>query len=115
MKKIIWSFLGLFIAVGSVIAQESGIEKKITFSFWGFAKLDFMSTNFNNGEPGLDSPIRDIHLPSAIPINGNKTFDTHFHVKESRFNFDLNTELNGKKSIPILNLIFCFLSKGISG
>jgi len=93
------------------IAQESS-DKKTTFSFGGFAKLDFMSTIFYNGEPTLDSPIRDIHLPSVIPVGGNKTFDTHFHVKESRFNFDLNTELNGKKVHTYIELDFLLSKQG---
>jgi DcaP outer membrane protein len=112
MKKLTWTILGLCIALGTAIAQESATEKKTTFSFGGFAKLDFMSTSFNNGAPGLDSPIRDIHLPSVIPIGGNRTFDTHFHVKESRFNFDLNTELNGKKVHTYIELDFLLSKQG---
>ena len=56
------------------------------FSIGGFAKMDAMITVVEGGElTDPESPLRDIHLPSAIPIGGRQTYDTHMHIKESRF------------------------------
>ncbi len=71
-------------------------KKKVDFTLGGFAKMDVMFTSFEGGEPTQDSPLRDIHLPSGIPIGGKNAFDTHMHIKESRFFVDLKNELLGK-------------------
>lgn len=78
--------------------DDSSTDKpKTTFTIGGFAKMDFMMTVYEGGEPpGSESPIRDIHIPSAIPVGGEQAYDTHMHIKESRFNFALNSELLGK-------------------
>ncbi len=83
-------------AVLPVAAQDEEEKPETTFTIGGFAKLDFMMSVFQDGEPPVDNPIRDIHFPGAIPIGGEETFDTHFHVKESRFYIDVASELLGK-------------------
>jgi hypothetical protein len=81
----------------NAFAQEKVDKPESTFTFGGFAKFDFMMTVFEGGEPsGSENPGRDIHLPSAIPVGGEQAFDTHMHIKESRFFFDFNSQLLGK-------------------
>lgn len=77
-------------------AQEEENPKTV-LTIGGFAKMDVLMTVFEGGEPaGTESPLRDIHLPSAIPIGGEQAFDTHMHIKESRFYLDFNSDLLGK-------------------
>ncbi len=57
-----------------------------------------MFTNYRNGTPNEESPIQDIHLPSVIPVGDRfNVYDTHFHVKESRLYFDVESSLSGKR------------------
>lgn len=102
MRKIFFTILCLSI-VFSVKSQD-----KTEFTIGGYAKADFLMTVFEGGEPtDPESPVRDIHLPSAIPVGGSTAYDTHMHVKESRFNFDFSQELsNGKKINAFMEMDF---------
>ncbi len=69
-------------------------KKKTTFTFGGYAKLDWLTTQYFDGEPDPESPIRDIHIPSAIPVGSELDgYDTELHARESRFFFDVNSTL----------------------
>ncbi|MFY0628190.1 MAG: hypothetical protein JXR07_17965 [Reichenbachiella sp.] len=96
VRLIIYSIF--FVALNLQAQQPEEKKKpKTTLTIGGFAKLDFMTTVFEGGEPAdPESPIRDIHIAGAIPIGGEQSFDTHMHIKESRFNLALNSELLGK-------------------
>ncbi len=87
-------------------------ELKTQLKYGGFVKLDLMFTAFEGGELSNDSPGKDIHLPSTIPIGGENSFDTHAHVKESRFNFDITHELLGKKVHGFMELDFLLSAAG---
>jgi len=101
----------LFIHV-YVIAQTEE-NPTVYFNFGGYAKADFLFTQYNNGAPPPESPIKDIHLPSAIPIgNGIQTYDTYFHVKESRFNFDVGTTIKSKPIRIFIELDFLLSKAG---
>jgi hypothetical protein len=79
-----------FLASGAHVA-----EAQTTFTFGGYAKLDVMSTRYFDGDVDSESPLRDFHLPAAIPIGGSETtfIDLDFHVKESRFNLGTATKV----------------------
>jgi len=97
------------------IAQSNQPEEEpqTSFIFGGYVKFDFLRSRFANGEPGLTSPIRDIHLPSGIPVGGQrKAVDTEMHVKESRFNFELNSEVMGKPIKGFIEMDFLLSAAG---
>ena len=109
-------FLLLYLSVSSsgIYAQIEDDKKiKTTFNYGGYVKLDVIQTWYNNGEVAATAPIRDFILPSQIPVgveNINQTLD--FHVKESRFNFDVTTEVNNHKIHGFLELDFLLSSAG---
>ncbi len=83
------------------------------FAFGGYIKTDFINTVYMNGEVGPESPLRDFHLPSQIPIGPrDENFGLDFHVKESRFNFDVTTKLLGQEIHGFLELDFILSSQG---
>jgi len=98
----------------NTFAQEDVKKKpKTTFKFGGFAKLDLLVTNFGDGKPQPEDFIRDIHLPGSIPVGGNlNDFDTHMHVKESRFNLSVNSEVMGKPIHGFVEMDFLLSKAG---
>ena len=83
------------------------------FAFGGYIKTDFINTWYMNGEVGSESPFRDFHLPSQIPIGPrDENFGLDFHVKESRFNFDVTTKILGQEIHGFLELDFILSSQG---
>lgn len=90
MKRNVFLAVVLLFTINSLKAQT-------TFKVGGFAKFDFINTQYQNGDPG-GSAIGDFHIPSLIPVGGDQEFyENKFHIKESRFNFDISGEHNGKK------------------
>jgi hypothetical protein len=88
-------------------------DNKTTFKFGGYIKADFLHTWYNNGDVGSTSPLRDFHLPSQIPVGEtDRNYDLDYHVKESRFNFDVKTKLLGKEIHGFLELDFLLSSQG---
>ena len=93
--------------------NEEKEKPKTTFKFGGFVKLDMLVTDFDDGEPGIESPVRDIHLPGEIPVGGSKEdFDTHLHVKESRFNLAVESEVLGKPISGLVEMDFLLSKAG---
>ncbi len=83
------------------------------FTYGGYAKLDFMVTEFNDGRPTEDSPLRDIHVPSLIPVGEEvRGFDTHMHVKESRFYADYASQLFDSPIHAYMELDFLLSAAG---
>jgi len=83
-----------------------------TFTFGGYAKLDWLVTNFRNGIPDISSPILDIHIPGAIPVGQSLNgYDTQIHAKESRFNFEVKSSILGEPVRMFFEMDF-LLSKG---
>ncbi|RLD20491.1 MAG: hypothetical protein DRI69_06140, partial [Bacteroidetes bacterium] len=79
--------------------NEARNEKpqKTTFTFGGYAKLDWLVTNFRNGVADINNPILDIHIPGAIPVGESLNgYDTQIHAKESRFNFEVRSSILGE-------------------
>jgi hypothetical protein len=84
-----------------------------TFKFGGYIKTDIINTWYRNGDVGSDSPLRDIHIPGQIPIGVNDpNYNLDFHVKESRFNFDVETIILGEKIHGFLEMDFLFSKQG---
>ena len=103
----------LFIVLNTipVLAQEE--ESKTTFKFGGYIKADFLNTWYTNGDIGERSPLRDFHLPSQIPVGPtDENFDLDYHVKETRFNFDVKTKLLGKEIHGFIELDFLLSGSG---
>ena len=113
MKKLFGVGLFIILCILSLSAQDQDQTKTpVTFTYGGYAKLDFMVTQFNDGQPTEDSPLRDIHVPALIPVGGVRSFDTHMHVKESRFYTDFSTELFNSPIHAYMELDFLLSAAG---
>lgn len=94
-----------------VFAQDE--PGKTTFKFGGYIKADFLNTWYQNGDVGQTSPLRDFHLPSQIPVGDMaRNFDLDYHVKESRFNFDVKTRILGKDIHGFIEMDFLMSKAG---
>ncbi len=109
MKKNI-SFLFLIIPL-LINAQEK--KSPTTFKYGGYIKADFINTWYENGDVDATNALRDFHLPSQIPVgpkDGN--FDLDYHVKETRFNFDVLTKILDKEIHGFIEMDFMMSSSG---
>ena len=96
MKRIRQFIWVIMISSTAVFAQDE--TSNTTFKFGGYIKADFLNSWYKNGDVGETSPLRDYHLPSHIPVGAeDQYFDLDYHVKESRFNFDVRTSILGKE------------------
>lgn len=87
--------------------------RQTTFTFGGYAKLDLVLSRFGNGLPAISSPIRDMYLPGAIPAGEVlKEYDTQIHAKESRFNFEVKSELLDRPVRGFIELDFLLSMAG---
>ncbi len=113
MKKITSRILILVLSLffmTSLVAQDVENENKTTFKFGGYAKADFLYTKYNNG--AYSGAGRDFHIPGTIPVGDKDVYQySDFHVKESRFNFDVSTLAGGKKLRAFIEFDF-MLSPG---
>ena len=92
MKNTIVALFFLFI--GPLLWGQDTDMNKTTFKFGGYIKADFINSLYHNGDVGKESPLKDIHLPGQIPVGtADENFNLDYHVKESRFNFDVKTKL----------------------
>jgi hypothetical protein len=84
------------------------------FKFGGYIKFDANHSYYHNGDVEAASPLRDFHIPAAIPLGSDeKNFDTDYHVKESRFNFTTVTRLaDGSEIKGFLELDFLLSPAG---
>lgn len=111
MRKLIIFGFGLLISI-SAKAQEVELPTAY-FEIGGYAKADALITTYFNGQPAPQSPIKDIHIPSAIPIGPlGATHDTYFHAKESRVHFDIGGKINGKQIRTYLEIDFLLSKAG---
>ncbi len=111
MKKLI--FICFLLLLSSILRAQDDQQVPTYFTFGGFAKLDFMITEFSNGRPDSDSFIRDIHVPSLIPVGEDvPTFDTHMHIKESRFYTVFDSEVLGRPIHGYMEMDFLLSAAG---
>lgn len=67
------------------------------FVFTGFIKLDTLVSDYDDGEIADSSIGRDFYLPGTIPVGGEgESPDWDMHVKQSRFIFGTDTDLDDK-------------------
>ena len=92
---------------------EKPEKPEVKFTFGGYVKLDLILTRFSGGIPDITSPVRDMYLPAAIPVGGEKAgYDTQIHAKESRFNFDVSSTLLNKPIRGFVELDFLLSKAG---
>lgn len=104
MKKITLFLALACFSLGQVFSQAK-------FKYGGFVKLDYMQTEYKNGDNG-GSPLGDFHIPGFIPVGSDiATYENYFHMKESRFFFDLAGNTNEKKLRAYMEMDF-MLSPG---
>jgi hypothetical protein len=103
-RKLVAAALGLCMII-SVFSQEEE-KPETTFKYGGFVKADYLFTQYNYGS--YEGPGREFHIPSTIPKGEEQDVYrfTDFNVRTSRFNFDVNTTVNGKKLRSFLELDF---------
>jgi hypothetical protein len=88
-----------------MLAAQEEQTPKTTFKFGGFAKSDYIFTQYYNG--AYSGAGRDFHIPSTTPVGGVDVHKyTDFHAKESRFNFDVSTLAGGKKLRAFVEMDF---------
>lgn len=88
-------------------------EPTTTFKFGGYVKADFLNSWYNNGDVGDTSPLKDIHFPAQIPVgDSDQNFNLDYHVKESRFNFDVKTKLLGEEIHGFVEVDFLLSAQG---
>ncbi|QTN38731.1 hypothetical protein HZ996_06075 [Cryomorphaceae bacterium] len=93
--------------------MDSVHAQTTTFNYGGYVKMDVLQTTYNNGTLSGTSPLRDFVLPGQIPVgNGTSSSTLDAHVKESRFNFDVTTEINEFEIHGFLELDFMLSSTG---
>ena len=104
---------GLFTAVFIVSLGTPAEAGKTTFKYGGYVKMDALSTYYRNGDVAPDSPLRDIHLASQIPVGmTDENYDLDFHVKESRFNLETVTILEDREIKGFLEMDFLLSKQG---
>lgn len=104
---------GLFLFFSLALLGQVSNEATTTFRFGGYVKADFINTWYQNGDVGAESPLRDFHLPGQIPVGDpNRNFDLDYHVKESRFNFDIATSILGQNIHGFVELDFLLSKAG---
>ena len=116
-NKLRFLWLSTFLTMISLVSYTQNVEeaddRKTTFKFGGYVKADFLNTWYNNGDVASESPMRDIHLPSQIPIGSiDRNYDLDFHIKESRINFDVRTKLFGKEIQGFVEMDFLLSDQG---
>jgi hypothetical protein len=102
-----------FLLLSETMAYAQSFIDSTTFQFGGYIKADFISTWYQNGDVSSDSPLRDFHFPGQIPVGpSDQNYNLDFHVKESRFNFDVSTQIKGQNIHGFLEMDFLLSSQG---
>ena len=97
----------------NIHSQERKDSSITELHFGGYIKADFLNTWYQNGDVPNTSPLRDFHLPSQIPVGAtDENFDLDYHIKESRFNFDVKSQLFGKEIHGFIELDFLLSGSG---
>jgi hypothetical protein len=112
VKRLTVGLAYVLINITMLWGQNSG-EPTTTFKFGGYVKADLMNSVYNNGDVDGDSPLKDIHFPAQIPVgNRDRNFNLDYHVKESRFNFDVKTKLLGEEIHGFVEVDFLLSAQG---
>ena len=109
-RKLMAAALSLLFSY-AVFAQDEESKPPVNFKFGGFIKADYIETQFNNGP--YSGAGRDFHIPSTIPVGNIDVYKySDFHVKETRFNFDVSTVAGGKDLKAFLEFDFMLSPAG---
>jgi hypothetical protein len=98
---------------GSAVAQDEG--PTTTYKFGGYAKFDAMFSDYSGPTPATDSALRQLYLPSAIPLDDGSSSDdisADFQARETRINFRADTKTAGGDSITAFIEMDFFLVGG---
>ena len=96
---------------GSAVAQDEG--PTTTYKFGGYAKFDAMFSDYSGPTPATDSALRQLYLPSAIPLDGDSDdISADFQARETRINFRADTKTAGGDSITAFIEMDFFLVGG---
>ncbi|MGX1804058.1 DcaP family trimeric outer membrane transporter, partial [Brevundimonas naejangsanensis] len=69
-----------------------------TVKFGGFIKTDFMASKYSGGDPANGDPLRDYHLPGAIPVGGaDEDVAADFNARQTRFWLTTDGVVGGRK------------------
>lgn len=69
-----------------------------TVKYGGFVKLDFMSSQYSDGDPANGDTLRDFYLPGNIPIGGaDESTATDFSARQTRFWVTTDGVIGGHK------------------
>lgn len=99
--------------VGGQDNADQDTTRKTTFTFGGYAKLDWLLSRYYNGNPSPESPIRDIHIPSAIPVGDELDgYDSELHARETRFIFEVKSNAVGSPARMYLEFDFLLSPAG---
>jgi len=113
MKNVIPIIICLLFHISLLSQTDTVSEPSTTFKFGGYIKADFLNSWYNNGDVGDTSPLRDIHFPAQIPVGPkDQNFNLDYHVKESRFNFDVKTKLLGEEIHGFVEVDFLLSAQG---
>lgn len=108
-----WNNLKILLLAWAFSTSAYAQNDSTIFSFGGYVKADFLNTWYRNGDVGSESPMRDFHLPSQIPIGSvADNFNLDYHVKESRINFDVSTILLKKRIHGFVEMDFLLSGQG---
>ena len=112
MKRLTIGLAFVLIKITVLWGQNSD-EPTTTFKFGGYVKADLMNSVYHNGDVDGDIPLRDILFPAQIPVgDGDRNFNLDYHVKESRFNFDVKTKLLGEEIHGFVEVDFLLSAQG---
>jgi len=99
--------------LAAVIAAGACLAETTTLSYGGYVKFDALSTYYRNGDVASGSPLRDMHLPSQIPVGEtDENYDLDFHIKESRFHIQTLTPVGERTLRSFVEMDFLLSKQG---
>jgi len=80
------------------LMDRGGRVSRFNNKFGGFIKTDFMASKYSGGDPANGDPLRDYHLPGAIPVGGDsEDVATDFNARQTRFWLTTDGVVGGHK------------------
>jgi hypothetical protein len=111
VQRASFAALTLVAFCGSGLTPAAAADTE--FKYGGYVKMDVLSTFYNHGDVSSESPLRDFHLPSQIPVgDSDDNHDLDFHVKESRFNLGTKTLVEDREINGFLEMDFLLSGQG---
>ncbi len=89
-----------------VLAEAAARVGKAQFSFGGYVKADFITSVFDDGEVAGNSIGRDFFVPSIVPIGADSSTNFDAHVRQTRFNFGMQQQIDDNTLRAFIELDF---------